>query len=37
MRLRGWAQDRLGTDLPGALAEDALTALLGWFGAGRSA
>ncbi|GAA4786998.1 hypothetical protein GCM10023200_21380 [Actinomycetospora chlora] len=37
MRLRGWAQQRLGTDLPGALAEDALTAVLGWVGAGRSA
>lgn len=34
-RLREWAQERLGTDLPGALTEDALTAAVAWFGAGR--
>lgn len=32
-RLRGIAARRLGSDLPGALAEDGLAALLGWLGA----
>lgn len=35
MRLRAKAQQRWGSDLPGALIEDAATALLAWFGAGR--
>jgi uncharacterized membrane protein len=35
LRLRGWAQGRLGTDLPGALTEDALTALVAWLGSSR--
>ncbi|MEJ2885779.1 hypothetical protein [Actinomycetospora aeridis] len=35
--LRALARDRFGTDLPGALGEDALAALLAWWGAGRSA
>jgi uncharacterized membrane protein len=33
--LRGAAARRLGSDLPGALAEDVLAALLGWFGASQ--
>ncbi|GLZ49014.1 hypothetical protein Acsp06_51990 [Actinomycetospora sp. NBRC 106375] len=35
MRLRGLAHARLGTDLPGALAEDAVAALLAGWGARR--
>jgi uncharacterized membrane protein len=35
MHLRGWAHERLGTDLPGALTEDAVTAVLAWFGSRR--
>lgn len=35
MRLRATAARRFGSDLPGALVEDALTALLGWLGARR--
>jgi uncharacterized membrane protein len=33
IRLRAVARERLGSDLPGALAEDAVAALLGWLGA----
>lgn len=33
--LRARAHERFGSDLPGALAEDALAALLAWWGAGR--
>jgi uncharacterized membrane protein len=33
IRLRAAARKRFGSDLPGALAEDALAAALGWFGA----
>lgn len=36
MRLRALAQQRWGRDLPGALAEDAVTALLAWFGTRRT-
>jgi uncharacterized membrane protein len=36
-RLRGRAADRFGSDLPGALVEDAMAAVLGWFGARRTA
>jgi len=35
MRLRARAQQRWGSDLPGALVEDAVTALLAWFGTRR--
>lgn len=35
VRLRALAQERFGTDLPGALGEDAVAALLAWWGAGR--
>ncbi|HYH30389.1 MAG TPA: hypothetical protein VD903_08390 [Pseudonocardia sp.] len=37
VRLRAVAARRFGTDKPGALAEDALAALLGWLGARRPA
>ncbi|MDD7941216.1 hypothetical protein PHK61_22615 [Actinomycetospora lutea] len=33
--LRARAQERFGADLPGAFAEDAVAALLAWWGAGR--
>ncbi|MFC5237808.1 hypothetical protein [Pseudonocardia zijingensis] len=36
VRLRALAQRRLGSDRPGAVAEDVLAALLGWLGARRS-
>jgi uncharacterized membrane protein len=35
VRLRAAAARRLGSDKPGAFAEDALAALLGWYGARR--
>jgi uncharacterized membrane protein len=35
VRLRAASAHRFGSDKPGAFAEDALTALLGWFGARR--
>ncbi|GAA3233279.1 hypothetical protein GCM10017691_28770 [Pseudonocardia petroleophila] len=35
VRARAAASDRFGSDLPGALAEDAVAALLGWLGARR--
>ncbi|HSK58919.1 MAG TPA: hypothetical protein VK935_07695, partial [Actinomycetospora sp.] len=35
-RLRGVAQQRFGSDLPGALTEDAVAALLAWVGSGRA-
>jgi uncharacterized membrane protein len=35
VRLRAAAAARLGSDRPGAFAEDGLAALLGWFGARR--
>jgi uncharacterized membrane protein len=37
VRLRAAAQRRFGTDLPGAVAEDAVAATLGWFGSRRAA
>jgi len=36
IRLRAVARSRFGSDLPGALAEDAVAALLGWLGARAS-
>ncbi|MEA5360972.1 hypothetical protein VA596_15600 [Amycolatopsis sp., V23-08] len=36
LRLRTAAHHRFGTDLPGALAEDVVAAVLGWLGARRS-
>lgn len=36
-RLRGLAAHRFGSDLPGALLEDGVAALLGWLGARRPA
>jgi uncharacterized membrane protein len=35
VRLRAAAAQRLGSDKPGAVAEDAVAALLGWYGARR--
>ncbi len=35
VRLRAAAAQRLGSDRPGAFAEDGIAALLGWFGARR--
>lgn len=37
LRLRAAAARRLGSDIPGALVEDAIAGLLGWFGARRPA
>jgi uncharacterized membrane protein len=36
IRLRAAARERFGSDLPGALAEDAVAAVLGWLGARRA-